>query len=200
MPILLRVAALGGLAAVGLMLGACSHIPVMSMVTLARVDFETTDPAYLRAAVKMPANLKPRIGTLRAAVKIEGEAEKVEEFGLERVADAGEARSLRDEVENGMHITAYRLEPAEIARVSAFREALRGRRKEAASKGRRGSLTISVSPKACREGELPAKVLLTTYLRTTETGTYIPLARNVDMRTIDAEAGRDLKALIPPCD
>ena len=35
-------------------LNGCGHVPVTSMLRLARIDFANTDPARLRAAVKLP--------------------------------------------------------------------------------------------------------------------------------------------------
>ena len=67
---------------------------------------------------------------------------------------------------------------AEAARVSAVRESLK--RKQAASGSRGGSITVR--PEVCRTGEIAAgPVLFTTYLRTGETGGYVPLARDVDL-------------------
>jgi hypothetical protein len=40
-------------------------------------------------------------------------------------------------------------------------------------------------------------VLFSTYLKTAETGAYIPLARDVDLRRLDPN--RDLAALVPVC-
>ena len=37
-----------------LFLAGCGHMPVTSMIKLARVDFAKTDPAQVRAAVKLP--------------------------------------------------------------------------------------------------------------------------------------------------
>ena len=63
---------------------------------------------------------------------------------------------------------------------------------------RGGALTISVAPEGRRSGELPpGPVLFTTYLRVAETGDYVPLARDVDMRGI--ACGRDLAAEMPVC-
>ena len=42
-----------------LLLAGCGHMPVTSMVKLARVDFVATDPAGLRAAVKLPRTIRP---------------------------------------------------------------------------------------------------------------------------------------------
>jgi len=104
--------------------------------------------------------------------------------------------SLRDELEAGTHLFAYRLEPAEVTRLAAFRDALQ--KQQTASGGRGGALTISLAPEVCRGGELTAgPVLFTTYLRTAETAGYVPLARDVDMRSI--ARGRDLTAQMPEC-
>ena len=50
---------------------------------------------------------------------------------------------------------------------------------------RGGSITISVGPQTCRWGELPeGSLFLTTYLCTAETGDYVTLARDVDLRSL----------------
>jgi len=55
-----------------------------------------------------------------------------------------------------------------------------------------------LQPDACRSGELPnGPVYFTTYLRTAETNGYVPLARDVDLRTVMKE--RDVAAEIPGC-
>ena len=52
----------------------------------------------------------------------------------------------------------------------------------------RGSISISVQPQACKTTELAeGPVHLTTYLRTAETGSYVTLARDVDLRTVAPE-------------
>lgn len=175
--------------------GGCSHMPVTSMVKLARVDFETTETALLRAAVKLPANVRPRTVTLRIGVKLTGGSEDTQDFKLTEVSDPAELISMRDEIEPGTHIFAYRLEPAEAMRLTLFREQLKAKQKAAGSRG--GSLSIAINAQGCHIGELPAKVLLTTYLRTGETKTYVALTRDVDLRTVDAK--RDLAAGISSC-
>jgi hypothetical protein len=190
----LRLAIFG--CATALVLAGCGHMPVMSMVKLARVDFVTTDPAGLRAAVKLPRSIRPMRDQvrLRLTVKPTGGKEDTQEFRLTEVSDPADILSLRDEIEGGTHLFAYRLEPAEAARLSAFRDAI----KKQMGTGRGGSLTLAITPENCRSGELPAgPVLLTTYLRTAETGGYVPLARDVDMRSI--MRGRDLPEEMPVC-
>ena len=59
-------------------------------------------------------------------------------------------------------------------------------------------MTIAVRPDACRSADFGSRpVYLTTYLRTAETGGYVPLTRDVDVRTL--APGRDLVAEMPMC-
>ena len=103
---------------------------------------------------------------------------------LREVSDPKEVLVLHRELDADTHVFAYRLDPAEVVRLNAFRDALK--KKQAASGGSGGSLTIAIRPQACRSGELPRRpVMVTTYLRTAETGGYVPLARDLDLRTID---------------
>ena len=165
----------------GLLTAACGHMPVTSMVKLAQVDFTATDLSGLRAAVKLPLAIRPLRDEVRLRLTV-------------RLASGN--RTQRNEIGPGTHIFAYRLEPAETMRLAAFRDALK--KQQAASGGRGGALTIAIAPQACRSGELPAgAVLFTTYLRTAETGGYVALARDVDMRSV--VRGRDVAAQMPIC-
>jgi hypothetical protein len=180
----------------GVLPAACGHMPVTSMMKLARVDFAATDPAGLRAAVKLPIAIRPLRDQvrLRLTVRLANGKEDTQDFRLDEVP--ADISSLRDEIETGTHLFAYRLEPAEATRLAAFRDALQ--KQQTASRGRGGALTISVAPEVCRGGELAAgPMLFTTYLRTAETGGYVPLARDVDMRSI--ARGWDIAAQMPEC-
>lgn len=186
--VLLLVAALGG----------CSHMPVTSMLKLARIDFTNTDPAQLRAAVKLPRLVQPQPQgiALRVGVKLSGGQEEFQDFVLRETSDPKDVLALHRELDVDTHVFAYRLEAPEVARLIAFRDALK--KKQTASGGRGGSLSIAVRSQACRSAELPDRpITVTTYLRTAETDGYVPLTRDVDLRTIDPQ--RDLAAAIPPC-
>ena len=184
--------------ALGLALSGCGHMPVTSMVRLARLDLTSTDPVGFRAAVRLPAAIKPlrdRV-RLRIAVKLATGKEETQDFRLTELSDPAELSSLRSEIEAGTKLFAFGLDPAEAARLTAFRDDLKKRQAE--SGGRGGAITISIAPEGCRVGELaPGAVLFTTYLRTAETGDYVPLARDVDMREI--APGRDLATEMPLC-
>jgi hypothetical protein len=175
-----------------LALSGCGHVPVTSLLSLSRIDLATTDPAQLRAAVKLPEALRPlpRSMVLHVTVRKKDGQELTEGFALQEISAAAEARPLQAEAEAGMQIVVYRLDPAELPHVAAFRaQAL-------AQQAAGGGLTIQ--PEACRTAALPpGPLLISTYLRTVETGGYVPLTRGIDLR--DMTRGYDLATVIPPC-
>ena len=174
-------------------LAGCSHMPVTSMVKLARVDFETSDPAQLRAAIKLPRTLRARPNgvALRIAVQVGRGPEEARDFMLREIPEPAE---LTREAGAGSHIFAYRIDDADLARLAAFRTDLIAKK----SSGQKGSISISVRPQACKVGELPdGPITFSTYLRTAETKEYVALARDVDLRSIVSNAA--VVAEIPRC-
>jgi len=174
-------------------LAGCSHMPVTSMVKLARVDFETSDPAQLRAAIKLPRTLRaqPKGVALRIAVQVGRAPEEARDFMLREIPEPAE---LTREASAGSHIFAYRIDDADLLRLAAFRTELIAKK----SSGQKGSISISVRPQACKVGELPdGPITFSTYLRTAETRDYVTLARDVDLRSIVPNAA--VVAEIPRC-
>jgi hypothetical protein len=176
-----------------LLLAGCAAMPVTSMVKLARTDFTTVDPASLRVALKLPEGVRPRPRgvRLRLTGTVDG-AKETQEFVLADLADPGEFVSLRGEVSKGTAVYAFRLEPADVPRLVAWRADLLARK----ARGGHGSLTLGVAADGCRTGPLPATILLTTYLRTEPGGDFFPLARDIDLRKV---AGQAVAAELPPC-
>ncbi len=174
-------------------MAGCSHMPVTSMVKLARVDFETSDPAQLRAAIKLPRTLRaqPKGVALRIAVQVGRAPEEARDFMLRELPEPAE---LTREAGAGSHIFAYRIDDADLARLAAFRAELIAKK----SSGQKGSISISVRPQACKVGELPdGPIYFSTYLKTAETKDYVALARDVDLRSIVPNAA--VVAEIPRC-
>ncbi|MGY2906798.1 hypothetical protein [Bradyrhizobium sp. URHC0002] len=172
-------------------------MPVTSMVRLARVDFETSDPVQLRAAIKLPRTLRPRPNgvALRIAVQVGRTPEEARDFILREIPEPAE---LTREASADSHIFAYRIDDSDLARLAAFRAELIARKSSAQSSGQKGSISISVRPQACKAGELPdGAIYFTTYLRTAETKDYVALARDVDLRSIVPNAA--VVAEIPRC-
>ncbi|MGX7743928.1 hypothetical protein [Rhodopseudomonas parapalustris] len=158
-------------------LTACSSIPVTTMVKLARTDLSATDPSALRIAVRLPQGLRPRRVTLRITIAV-GSDKREEAFVLTELDDPAELLSLAGEVTNGTMIYAFRIAPADVPKLLAVRDQMAAHK----AKGERGSLTIGVGAEACRIGALPARTLITTYLKTEQPGDFFPLTRDIDLR------------------
>jgi hypothetical protein len=182
------------LLALAFLLAGCGHVPVMSLIKLARLDLASTNPAQLRAAVKLPHALQPRTQgmVLRVSVKTTSGQELKQEFALQEISDPIDLLPLHAELSPGTHIFAYRIDPKDLPRLTEFRA-------NALAQPRiPGGGTLSIYPQACRNGEIPAgPILVSTFLRAAEIGEYIALTRNVDLRTL--APGHDLAAIIPPC-
>lgn len=175
-------------------LAGCTSMPLTSLVKLARTDFTTVDPAALRVALKLPDGVRPRPDgvRLRLTGTVDG-AKDTQELVLADLADPGELVSLRGEVSKGTAVYAFRLKPADVPRLVAWRADMLARK----ARGGHGSLTLGVAADGCRTGPMPDVVLLTTYLRTEPGGDFFPLARDIDLRKV--LPGEDLATKIPPC-
>jgi hypothetical protein len=129
-------------------------------------------------------------------VKLGDGEEQGQDFRLREMSEPRDVPVLHRELDPNTHVYAYQIDPADQGRLVAFRELLKEKQKAKGGKG--GALSISVRPEACRTAELPkGPVYFTTYLRTQETDGYVPLTRDVDLRTV--LPGRDLAAEIPAC-
>ena len=96
-------------------LAGCGHMPVASMVKLAQVDFQTTDPEKLRVAVKLPQVLKARAeGTvLRIIVRLANGTQQARDFAL--IETPAERAALASEAEEGSAFTVLGLARHEVA-------------------------------------------------------------------------------------
>ena len=174
--------------------GGCSKVPVTSMMKLARIDFETTDLSALRAAILLPASLRPSPGTGRLTVVLEqsdGSTEK-HTFKLREIEDP-EAAMLNEEAESAGRIYAYTLSSRAVRTFEQLRrEALAAR-----GNGRGGSkMTLSIAADACHVADpQQGRLAITTYLKTKETRSFVPLVRNFDLRTLSRGKPLDLR----PC-
>ncbi|WFU76135.1 hypothetical protein [Bradyrhizobium sp. CB2312] len=181
--------------AAALMLGGCGSVPLTSIPPLARIDASTTDLSMLRVAVQLPDALRPRSGGVKLDVvtKLAGEAEAKTSFAMMELS-ARERGGLPAPPQNAS-IYAYRLSPEDAARF----EALRASMVEQGKNGKRGSMGLGVAAKEfCRANAgLPASLLVTIYLMTSETKSFVPVVRDFDLLSDPAMAG-GLDA-IQPC-
>jgi hypothetical protein len=159
------------------LLGACSHVPVTSLLAMSRINFETTDLFALRAALRIPAAFQARDNRMVVEVMQDGRPTVREEFALERLTGASELSLLGSEKRAGTELVAYKIPDVMIQKF----EALRAKAQEAKAEKRKGSLTIKLEPDFCYVTEPPrGSLVFSTYLRTSETRTYVPVLLDLD--------------------
>jgi hypothetical protein len=151
----------------------------------------------LRVAAQMPDWVAPRPDgvKLELGMKRDGEPPINERFILEAIPTALEGKMLNNAAKPGYQLYAYRLAPADIPRLQHFRDTLKAKKVDG---GKKPESTMGVGVDACRKTELPAgETPMTTFLQWDRESGYMPLV--VDYNLKQAVDGKDLAALIPPC-
>lgn len=168
---------------IGWLLAGCAHVPTRTAWALRSFDPLTTDPVTLRAAVAMPADAFPARGggtlVLTQSRRGGGEVEKIE-IALEEVPLRGELGAEAVRPRAGQAVRAFRIPAAEVPRLVEVRAraAARAAQEPGAFTG-----TLSVGIDGCRRdgAPLPTVFRVSTWIRTAETPTYVPLLENVDL-------------------
>ena len=172
----------------------CTTIPVASMVKLSRIDFETTDLSVLRAAVLLPAYLRPLPDSARLLVTVERSgAPKIEKSLYLRKIDDPEAATLNVENAGDQRLYAFGLSPVSVKTLEQLRRELAATFGQKAGKR---NLTLRAAANACHTKAIPnGPVPMTTYLKTAETNSFVPLVQNLDLRTLAPGQPLDIR----PC-
>lgn len=175
---------------------ACGTVPITSIPQLSRIDGNTTDFSALRVAVRLPDAIRPRPSgvALQAKVKIAGSPDVEEQFILVESEDPADKDGL-DPSGNGFTTYAFRLSDADMARFEALRLGIR----KAAAERRKGQLSLGIAVEEfCRAATPPPGPLLaTTWLRTSETRSYVVVTRDVDL--LGEKALKGAFASLDPC-
>ncbi len=177
--------------ALTVMLAACGHVPATSLVKLRSVDMQTTDLAAFRAAVRAPADFTLAPDGVEMAVTVrrrdaDPESAVTVMAPLDQVADNADRAWLEAEQRPGTRIHIYRLSDAGRARLEEVREAMLAIQRA----GQRGSLSISIGAIGCwSRPPVDRPLILSTYIRMSETGQFVQLVRDYDIRDSIAEAG-----------
>lgn len=200
-PAVLRLIGTIGVAlAIALVLAGCAHVPVTSLWKLRSVDLETTDYAALRAAIRAPTGLRPFAdgGHLTVTIWSDGQTPEdglIVRAQLAEVTDPAERALLADQQRAGDTVYVFRVAPDALPELAVVRAEI-ARRKAAGEGG--NHLSIAIGADGCWErAPPPGPVRFSTYLKTEETGTFVPLTRDVDLRSV--ADGHDLVAVIPIC-
>jgi hypothetical protein len=144
------------------------------------------EPAALRVATRLPDQLAPRKDGVFVKIRIAA-SQRDEAFVLEAVTEPGELSALANEQQNGSQIWVYRLSASDTTRLQKLISTSSGG----------AAVTISAGVDACRrKTQLSGPLLTTTYL-SSQSGGYMPLTRDLDLRGLVAET--DLAANVPLC-
>jgi hypothetical protein len=175
-----------------LTVAGCGHVPFTSLLKLSSIDFATTEIAAIRAGIALPETLVP----MPDSVKLTFLAETDDGMTVRRSFTLEEdlAAQASGELEAEPNVRVYRLKEREVGELAVARAEVLARGKS----GNGGRLEISVGAEACRTGPLPQGSLpMSTYLKTSETKSFVALTRDVDLRALGGNP--DLGDSIPPC-
>jgi hypothetical protein len=163
------------------LLSGCTSIPVSSLITLSRIDFQTTRLQDLRVALELPDAIRPQTRGVMLNVEVSlGNAREKMEFRLEPAGGASEPKGLIAASSQGREIYTFKLSDKDVQTL----EATRRRIMTGKEKGEKGSLGMGVAAREfCRAAALSeGSIFASTYIATSETGGYIPMLRNYDLR------------------
>ena len=162
-------------------LAACGSVPLTSLPSLMRVDARTTDFSKLAVAVSAPRAIRPVPGGVRVEFRsrIADAPERTDSFSLARVSAPVDLTDIVADGAGGDDLGVYVLTAEDAARMTKARDELMAAK--AAGKTATGSLSVNAKL-FCHLGDsLPSSLLVTTYLKTSETGRFVPLIRDYDL-------------------
>lgn len=185
--------------AAALVLGGCGHTPVSTLWALRNFDSLSVDPAFLRAAVRVPRAFQPRPGGVKVVAswgkKGDPASDRKVEIVLQEASLSAEGPALARENAPGQDLRVYRVAPADVARLRALQAEIA--RAKADRRADHGSLGVAAD--ACRTGDLPdGPILMTTFLKTSDETGWLTVLKDVDLRAL-ASKDKPLEEIAPPC-
>ena len=184
-----------------LVLTACSHVPLATMVKLADFDLLKTNPATLRVAVRYPVSIRIPEGGARMMLTVKdkktGKLVMEEKLAFVRVSSKAERAELSTELQEGRRFEIYRLPNDSIPAFKAFQSYLLTMDKSERDKIE-GNMEVGVDGCLAFEHR-PDRILVSTYLKADELGGYIPLLRDVDLAEQMADSASGVGGGFPRC-
>jgi hypothetical protein len=151
------------------------------MIPLSRIDFQTTRLEDMRVALELPKAIQPKTRGVMLDVDVSlGNAKEKMVFRLVPTESASEPKGLIAASSDARKIYTFRLSPHDVETLDATRQRIIAGKQN----GEKGSLGIGVAAREfCRASAFPKDGLLaTTYIATSETGGYIAVVKNYDLR------------------
>ncbi len=191
-------------AAVAALLAACGSVPVSSLWKLRALSLETLDPAALRAAVVHSPNLQLHGQELLLSVSVSRKlrlpngsttVEQLEEkLPLQELRSTAERSPLAGYDTPQTQAQVWRIDPAALPRLQALRARALGWK--GTDDGRR-ELGLGLELAGCHHSGGSRNQTVTTLIRFTEPGEYIPILRNIDLA--ETMPAAELKKRFPDC-
>lgn len=184
-------------AALALCLSSCGAVPLTSLPSLARIDPRTTDFSVMMVALAAPRSIKAVEGSVHVEFKsqVDDTPERTDTFVLAPTTAPIDLTDMVGTLRESESLSVYALPPEEAARLTIARDRLIAER----AAGHKVTASIGVTARSfCLAGVVPTgDLLVTTYLRTSETQRFVPLARDFDLAS-QPDLAANLRTL-PPC-
>ncbi len=192
-----HVVKFSGLGIALILLSACGHTPISSMVKLRNFDPATTDVNQLSVAVDLPHAYRVRKDGVTMTLELkkkDGSETKKETFILTTSLNSEDKLLLAKISEPGRQIIAYRIRPSDIKRFNALRKFTIENRPSKLWEG-----SFSVGANACRiNNDEPQTLPVTLYLKTSETKSFIPFIVNADL--MQQADSNQIREAVPLCE
>lgn len=151
----------------------------------------------MMVALAAPRSIEAVAGSVRVEFKsrVDDAPEKTDTFALAPTTAPVDLTDMVGALRDSESLSIYALPPEEASRLTTARDRLIAER----AAGHKVTASIGVTARSfCLSGGVPTgDLLVTTYLRTSETGRFVPLLRDFDLASQpDLAAG--LRTL-PPC-
>lgn len=169
------------------------------MWALRNFDSLSVDPAFLRAAVRLPRAFQPRPGGVKVVAtwgrKGDPASEKKIEIALQETSLSAEGPELAKEVRPHNYLQVYRVAPVDVPRLRALQaEIARAKAEKQADHG-----SLGVGADACRIDDLPeGPILMTTFLKTSDKTGWLTVLKDIDLRSAVTK-DKPLEEIVPPC-
>ena len=169
-------------------LAGCGGLPLSTSFQLRKVDPATTNAEELRVAVDVPAGFRMRGAQVNLAMRdAAGTQTDALEFDLVRVPVTPGPPLPRAGA-----VQAYKISPDDVAAFDAFRA------RAAAGKAAGMTGSLGVQAHLCHVAAvMPDKAIVSVFIRTEETGRYLPVLRETNFVT--ALPSDTLPEAIVPC-
>ncbi len=178
-----------------LLLAACASVPLSTMWALKDFDITTTEIERLRVAVRMPefVLLKPVRTKMTFGLWDDDRTVDVKyEFVLQKLDKSAETVDLAKFEKPGFLVHAFRLNPRDYSKMETVRRQFAAMKEEFGDKAN-GSMSITAS--GCEQaGHEKQPVNMTTFIKAPETGKFVVLSKELDIRKY-----ADLRGLVSVC-